>query len=351
MRKILVCVVVGLALLLGLGIQSWGKNLEVVTYVLPRSEECLDDAHVVAADKLGYFAQEGIQIKFQQAYGTSDVKMVASGQGDIAIPSPYILLISLENDIPVKSVYQVDVRNIFAFAVRPESGINSIAQLKGKTISLGDPSWATISDPMLQHAGLDPKKDVRYVVAGETRAQMVQEGKVDAVLTWEKEYQLWLGQGMRFKILPGSEVLKNCSNSAVVSLKTLKERPDLIVRFFRAYAKGSYFTKLNPRAATEMVLDKFPSLKVSFEDALKAIEALVYIDNNEDTLKYGYGWHNAEAWKINVEDALKNGLISKPIPLDRIYTNEFIPEINNFDHAAVEKDAANYKLRPEHRAK
>ena len=324
------------------------KITDTVVMVFPRSIEVLDDAHVVAADMMGYFAAEGIAVKYEQSYGTSDVKMIASGQGNVAYPSPYIQLMGHESGLPIISVYQVDVRNIFGFSVKPDSGINSIADLKGKTISLGDAAWSSISDPLLQHAGLDPKKDVKYVVAGETRAQMVAEGKLDAVLTWEKEYQLWDAQGIVLKYLSGEKVLDNCSNSLIVSLDTYKNKKDLIVRFLRAYARGSYFTKLNPKAATEMVLEKYPSIKVEFGAALKAIEGLVYIDNNEDTAKYGYGYHNKDKWAINVADALTNGMITKDIPLDQIYTNEFVEAANQFDHKAIEADAANYKLKPEH---
>lgn len=321
---------------------------DTVVMVFPRSIEVLDDAHVVAADMMGYFAEEGIAVKYEQSYGTSDVKMIASGQGDVAYPSPYIQLMGHESELPIISVYQVDVRNIFGFSVLPDSEIKTIADLKGKTISLGDAAWSSISDPLLQHAGLDPKTDVEYVVAGENRAQMVAEGKADAVLTWEKEYQLWDAQGIILRYMTGEAVLDNCSNSLIVSLDTYKNRQDLIIRFLRAYAKGSYFTKLNPRAATEMVLEKYPSIKVDFEAALKAIEGLVYIDNNDDTLKYGYGYHNADKWAINVADALANGMITKEIPLEQIFTNEFVEAANQFDHAAVEADAANYKLKPEH---
>ena len=231
-------------------------TLTKVTMVFPRSVEVLDDAHVVAAYKLGYFKDEGIDVKFEQSYGTSDVKMVSAGQADFAYPSPYIQLMGHESGLPIISVYQVDIRNIFGFSVRPDSGITSIAGLKGKKISLGDAGWASISDPLLRHAGLDPKKDVEYVATGENRAQMVNEGKLDAVLTWEKEYQLWDAQGIKLTFLPGEKVLDNSSNSIVVSLDTYKNKKDLSNRFVRAYARGRYFTKLNPRPATEMKTDK-----------------------------------------------------------------------------------------------
>jgi len=344
--SVLLCVFV--LLLCCFSFIGYSQELTKVIMVFPRSIEVLDDAHVVATEMMGYFKEEGIEVVYEQSYGTSDVKLVASGRADVAYPSPPIQLTAHESGLPIISVYQVDVRNIFGFSVREDSDINSIVDLKGKKISLGDAAWAVISDPILQHAGLDPKKDIEYIVAGENRAQMVSEGKLDAVLTWEKEYQLWDAQDIKLKYLSGEKVLDNCSNSLIVSLDTYKNRKDLIVRFLRAYAKGSYFTKLNPKAATEMVLERYPSIKVEFNDALKAVEALVYIDHNEDTEKYGYGYHSAERWKINVEDAFKNGMITKEIPLEQIFTNEFIVAVNDFDHKAIEEDARNYKLKPEH---
>ncbi len=328
---------------------SAGKT--TITYVVPRSIESMEDAHILAAEKMGYFDEEGIEIKFEQALGTSDVKTIATGQGDVALPSPWIMLTSLENQLPIKSVFQPYQENIFVYAVREDSGINSIKDLKGKTITLGDAAWSTISNPLILYAGLDYQKDVEYVSAGENRAQMVQEGKADAVLTWEGEYQLWEAQGMKFKILPGYEVLDNNANMAVVSHQYLKDNPDLIVKFFRAYAKGIHFTKTNPEAATEITLDKFPSIQVPFEDAVTVVKATSAVMNNEDSEQYGYGYHNEEKWKRNVDAAFKTGLITSQIPVDQIYTNEFIEEINNFDKAAVEEDAKSYQLKPEHQPK
>jgi NitT/TauT family transport system substrate-binding protein len=354
-RKTAAVVGIVLALVLVFGMvgcsSDSGKDpdttLREVTLVLPRSEEVLDDAHIVAADFLGYFAEEGIKLKVEQSYGTSDVRMLASGQADVAYPSPYILLMGLGNDLPIISVYQQDVRNIFGFSVLPDSGINAIADLKGKKISLGDASWAAIANPMLQRAGLDPEKDVEYVVAGENRAQMVAEGKLDAVLTWQKEFQLWDAQNIKLKYLTGEAVLDNCSNSLAFRIETVEKDPDLIIGFARAVAKGTYFTKLNPQATTEMVLARFPSIKINHKDAIKAIEGLIYITHNEDTDRYGYGYHNSDAWALNVEDAVRNGMISKAIPFSNIFTNQFLAQINDFDRKAVEDDAANYKLKLE----
>jgi len=337
-----------LILVLTLSTNIIAQDLETITLVLPRSPEVLDDAHMHVADFMGYFAEEGLEIEFEQSYGTTDVRMIGAKQADIAIPSPYVQLLAHENEIPIISIYQMDVRNIFGFQVRPDSGIDSISDLKGKTIALGDAGWEQIANPLLRHAGLDPKEDVVYEPAGEQRAQMVEEGRLDAVLTWEKEYQLFLAQGMNLKWLPGEEVLENCSNSVAVHVDTIESNPEVVEGFVRALAKGTYFTKQNPEAATEIVLERFPAIEVNFNDAVKAIEGLVYITHDENTEKYGYGYHDAEKWEVNVNDLIKEGDLSEEIPLDQIYTNEFVEAANDWDRSEVKEQAESYQLLPKY---
>ena len=148
-----------------LSVCAYADKTKVVV-VLPRSIEVLDDPHMVVAQELGYFEEEGIDFVLEQSIGVNDCKMVAMGQGDIAIPSPYIYLKSVEEGLPIISFAQLDQINIFCYAVRPDSDIKTFADLKGKTIVLGDPAWSMISNPNLIAAGLDPDKDVTYVVGG-----------------------------------------------------------------------------------------------------------------------------------------------------------------------------------------
>jgi len=320
------------------------QDLTEVTIVVPRSIEVLDDAHVHSGKAMGYFEEEGIDLNMEQAYGTTDVKMVATKQAEFAFPSPAVQLTAHENDLPIKSFFQVDVRNIWAYAVRPGSDIDSLKDLKGKKIALGAPAWSSLSNPNLRHAGLNPKEDVKYVNAGENRAQVVWEGKLDAVFTWEKEYQLWEAQGMDFKVIKASEVREVNSNSLVAHTDMLKNNRDLLKGFAKAFAKSSYFVKQNPEAATAITLEKFSSIKVDFPIAVKAVEALVHIDNDFVTKHIGYGYHDRVKWSQLVQDALKEGVISEPVALDEIFTNEIAPYANQFDREAVKEDAQNYEL-------
>ena len=328
------------------------KELDKVTLVFPRSYECLDDAHIHAAIEMGYFEENGIEVVFEQAYGTDDLSMIVAGQADVGYPSSFVQIAGHESGLPFKSIYQVDNCNIFGFSVKEDSGINSIADLKGKTIALGDPAWNTISDPILIAAGISPE-EVTYITAGESRAQMVDAGQADAVLTWYKEFELWNGQGITLKYLAGEDVLKITGGCLTFANEFIEDpaNKDLLERFVKAYAMGSYFTYLNPVAATEITMNKFPSLNVDFQWALLSIEHLIYIDNGEDVEKNGYGWHNEEKWKAQMEACRNGGTLTRTdLTVDEIYTNDFVAAANDFDHARVEQDAKDYKVSDEHQS-
>jgi hypothetical protein len=88
-------------------------------------------------------------------------------------------------------------------------------------------------------------------------------------------------------------------------------------------------------------------LGVTFEDALKAIKAGVWVMNSDVTDEHGYGYHEFDYWRELRDILYEQGTIPAKVDLDECITNEFIDEINNFDREAVRRDATSYELKPE----
>jgi NitT/TauT family transport system substrate-binding protein len=49
-------------------------------------------------------------------------------------------------------------------------------------------------------------------------------------------------------------------------------------------------------------------------------------------------------WKNFIDFMLRQKLLSEPVPLDKIYTNELISQINEFDREKVKKQAVAFDI-------
>ncbi|NPV54802.1 MAG: ABC transporter substrate-binding protein [Firmicutes bacterium] len=322
-------------------------KLETVKVVFPRARELAgEDVYLHIANKMGYAAEEGIQFTFESALGTVDcTKLISTGQADVAYPSSYVAITARSKGLPIKMIYDTLQTNIFGFGVRPDSGIKSIRDLKGKKIALGDSGWTVIAAPILKAAGLT-EKDVEWVVAGEGRQLAVWEKKTDAVLTWEMEYQNWASSGISLRFLAGQDYLDYQSNGLTVSDALIQKRPDLVERIARAAAKGAVFSLENPEAAAEIALETFPGVTPkSFKgmvDVVKALNALMAPPWTKDK---GLGVCLMEKWQKQIDDMYAAGVILNKIRAEDVVSNRFIKAANDFDHERIRQDARNYVLK------
>jgi len=320
------------------------EQLQTIVFASPVALESFGNCALYAADYLGYFKEEGLEIKFEEGIGTTDVKMVASGQAQFAYPSPGVILTSKEAGVDVIAVFSHQPVNIFGFAYA-KGHINGFADLKGKSIALGDASWKSIGAPIIKAAGLDPEKDVEWVTVGDARYQSTASGQTDALLSWDVEYGQLIGMGFDFDYLDADEVLPQLSNSVIVSSAYAKDNPDIVKKFNRALAKGQYFTYKNPAATADITLRKYPNIKIDYDGGVLAVSHQVYsyFGNTEEEQKETLeviGRFNEQRWQVTIDAAINSGIITTPYKAADIFTNDFID--NSWERSKVEADAVNY---------
>ena len=171
-------------------------------------------------------AEEGLKLEMIETFGTTDCKMVATGQADFAVPGPSLALQSIEQGLPIKVVCAYDAINIWGLCVPTDSPYQTFEDMQDAvskygrklTVALGDASWESLVTPTLVAAGIDPAEDLEFVVAGDQRYVQVAEGTLDILFTWPGEAYQLMGQGYDFKYIDGNEVLKTCSGGIITSL-------------------------------------------------------------------------------------------------------------------------------------
>lgn len=329
-------------------------ELRQVNMCLARTAEVLEDTPFWVAENLGYFAEEGLKLNMLEAFGTTDCRMVATGQSDFAVPGPSLILQCIEEGLPIKVVCAYDAINIWGLCVLKDSPYQTFEDIKGAvdkygrklTVALGDASWESLVTPTLVAAGIDPAADLEFVVAGDNRYIQVADGALDILFSWPGEAYQLIGQNYDFNYIDGNEVLQTCSNAIITSTELIEKEPEVVRGFVRALCKGIYFTKYNPEAAAAVSCGQWPNINVTWKTAVYVQEGRNYqmfgkpgSDTEKQLLEnVGVSWD--DKWQLNVQTMLDSGVITKEIPLSDIFTNDFVDL--TWDKAAVEADADAY---------
>src|SRR5262249_46482346 len=130
---------------------------------------------VVAALKKGYFRDEGLSADKVQMQPAIGVKALVSGDIDYLLAWGSTLRAAVTG-VPLKVVAGMAARPLHVFIVRGD--IKSGKELKGKII--GVDSFAGTVDYLaretVRHFGLDPDKDVKIIVSGESPLHLAAVG-------------------------------------------------------------------------------------------------------------------------------------------------------------------------------
>src|SRR5262245_18572555 len=146
------------------------KPLKKVVFAITTKDVSVGhSAHSSIPQALNYWKDEGLDVQFTTVEGSvAGLQQLGAGNLQIVSLGPEEVVIGREKGIKIKGFY-VQAREIIYRIVAPtDSPIQSVAELKGKTI--GVPSLASGSVPFAKavaaSAGLDPEKDIKFLATG-----------------------------------------------------------------------------------------------------------------------------------------------------------------------------------------
>jgi NitT/TauT family transport system substrate-binding protein len=331
------------------------KAAEAVRWVSPRGTiEVLDDYPYWVAKRFGYFGDIETTLEPGPSEATATVKLVDQGQADVGYPSPGVFSLGLAQGMPLVSAFHMGGADVFNFSFRKGEKPADIKGLEGKTVLLGSAGWQSICDPMLKAAGVDISK-VTYVAAGWPQwGATLQAGQGDAALSWEGLRAQWKGQGLDFDNILGRDFSKLPANSFVIRRADFEDasKKDLYERYFRGWAMGLEFGRMNPRAATQIVMEQFPGLASQMTPAV-AVESQMQLANVfagrwDERKKWGY--HLAESWQLFFDVGKEIGQIQGDINVADVIKNDYVDAANDFDVAKIKADADGFALSADYNA-
>lgn len=307
---------------------------------------------------LGYYEQEGIIAEpvLAGAGGTSSaVQLVARGDQDIGSASytPLLVRAGEGQDMGISFFYLQVRAFVISLATPADSLLSNFAQLKGKLVgvsALGSETSAVLRF-LARESGLNLDTDLRQIAVGTgaQAAQALRAREVDAYIAPRSQLAQIEALGLKLKQLPLPNRLRYLFGPGLFARRDYIERNRAtVVGMGRAVAKGTVFMMTNPEAAIRLHWKAYPQQVpqgMPFEQALgNALQTLrVQIDglrfqDHEQVTRFG------EYRTESVRDLMDvYGLTDRIQNPARIFNNDLIAEINNFDKEKIIQQAQSFK--------
>jgi NitT/TauT family transport system substrate-binding protein len=283
------------------------------------------------AQWLGYFDQEGLHVTISQIAGASKVLEAVVGSSADVGSGVYEQAIQMAAEGREVKTFLTFARSPnFAILAAPHSGVQSIGELKGKSVgvsSLGSPSQFYLTH-LLRVAGVEPGQvSTAGVGMGATAAAALERGQVDAAVLFGSAITAEESRGARMladaRTPEGVKTLLGAADYPASSLiarsEWLTQHPEEARRISRAVLKALAWIRDH---SPEEILAKVPA-EFRVGDARAEVEA-IRMAKPMYSLDGRIQKESAQAVRDVLNESLEN-VRHAEIDLSKTYTNEFLP--------------------------
>lgn len=305
------------------------------------------------ADELGYLEEEGLDVTLEAADGSSAaIQQLIAGNADAALPAPGAFLLGVSSGQPLKWIYSLQYSNIFTLVARADAGISTVADLEGRALGISELSGGEVPlvRAVLRDAGLNEGQDVELVPVGEGSAltiEALETGKIDAYSSSVFDVAAIEAAGIEVDVILPEDAAQFPADGVVTSEETLSTRRDDLVGFLRAASKAIVFANANPDAALEALSQVAPEAFEDEELAQRFFEVSTTLTTPPTELSGApTGSHYVEGFQqyhdFLLQGSEEEGALPEPVDLEQALDESLLEEANDFDHEAIEEEAANY---------
>ena len=339
-------------MVLSLAAPHAAEALEKVRILIP--VRAIDEAFspfVVAKEK-GYFESEGYDVSLLAVGGSNEAALqVSAGNAEVGAASPGEAIIGIQSgQLKIRYYYDMYYANIWSVAVLPESPIKSLTDLKDKKLgvqSMGS-AGTTFAKAFVKEAGLDPQKDISFlpIGLGAQAVTSVRQKLVDGVIFWDAALAKLAFSGLKLREVPAPERLRTLPDVGLLARTDMIEKnPKMLVGIARALAKGYDFSMANPEAAVLVTWKSYPEARSKNPDPAQAIAEGIAVNQgrlaiwNSQKIGAKHGLFVEADWQGLLQFLKDQGAMPDTPPIDRVFTNQFIDQINTYDRAGIIADA------------
>ena len=253
----------------------------------------------VAADKLGYYKEEGLSLEIVPGGPNIDgVASVASGRANLgSISSSPSLMLARAAGIPIKCIAAGYQQHPFTYFSLTENPVKTPQDLVGKKVATQ--GTARILLRALLAKNNISEDDVEVIVSGSDMAVLM-TGQADVVTGWTTNVNALSVLGdRRVDLSLWDAGIQLYANPYYVTDETLAEHKDKVEAMIRVSAKGWGWVHENREQACEFLVERYPNMDL--ESELKAVPLVDGYSFNAVTAKNGWGTMNRENWQAQID--------------------------------------------------
>ena len=354
MRKLLIALA-AIPLLLG-GARAQAKEILPVTFVQSHPAFVIgEEIFIYAVPKmLGYYTENGLDVTIQNALtGVQAVQVLMSGRAQFATGGVDGLVQTQEQGGKPFAFAAIKQNNGWLMGVRPDSTIQTLADVKGKTvgtIALGS-GGHLIAKLEFGAVGL---KDTDYsmvaVGVGPAAAAALANGRIDGLILYDSLFGAMENNGLKVRYIDLPKAGGMQGQIIATRPDFAKEHPEAVVGMCKSIEMGRYFTRVNPEAAVKIFYKTWPSALPTdrpYDQAIKegAYAMGMYLKYSEQGVALGAksGEIQPAKWQALWEFYKANGIVKGTTDPKEAYSLAYFDKCNDFDHEAVKKAALDYK--------
>lgn len=275
-----------------------------------------------AADANGYYGEEGIQATFDAGGpNISAWQSVTSGRALLGDEDNTNTLVAISKGEPLRIIGAIFQTSPFAIISLADNPINSIEDVRGKTIALPEQANAQVS-ALIEAAGI-PLSEVQLVPAGPDPSALA-SGQVDGYFGYATAQAVALqAQGLEVETLYLEELgVPSYGNVIITTQDNIDNNKDLLVRFMRASIMGYEWLNSNPDEGAQLVVDNYgpPDLVLETEQLTAAFQ--------KDLIETESGVLLVDPAKMQaiIDSLVEVGTIEAPLDANEIVNTSILEE-------------------------
>lgn len=285
---------------------------------IPNSNQLGD----IVAKRLGYFEEEGLDFRLQTGGPNNNgIPIVASGQYETGeISGSTNLMLAVAQGIPLQGFAAGLQRHPFVFLSKKEKPVRTPADFRGKKVGLSITSVIQLQG-VLKLNGIDPK-EVQIIPIGNELTPLL-TGQVDVVSAWLSNTAAIKNLGPDIEKLSLWDAgVKLYANVYYATPETISSKPDLLVRFTKAVARGWGYAYEHPDEAVELLLKEMPALNL--EGEREAARVILAHSFDDATLRDGWGTMDTARWEKQLELAADLDQLPRKPHVDEVITLDML---------------------------